>query len=174
MTTITPGDDAVENNNGRKKSIIHVSFGIGLAVKAVDGALEIIGALLLLFLSPSRMNSLVRFLTQRELTEDPRDVIANLLLGLAQNFSVNTQYFGVFYLAAHGIINCFLVFFLWRRKLWAYPLAMAALILFIVYQIYKYAISPSVLLILLTVFDLVMLYLTYKEYKRMKVFRPAE
>lgn len=89
----------------KQKNLIHVSFEIGLTVKAVDGVLEIIGALLLLFLNPSRINFIARFLTQRELSEDPRNVVANLLIRFAQSFSVNTRYFGVVYLAAHGIKN---------------------------------------------------------------------
>lgn len=50
---------------------------------------------------------------------------------------------------------------------------MGALILFIAYQVYRYAISPSAMLMLLTVFDLAMLYLTCREYKRMKAARAA-
>jgi uncharacterized membrane protein len=161
------------DKRGKQKNLIHVTFEIGLVVKAVDGALETIGAILILFLNPSRINSIARFLTQRELSEDPRDMVANLLLRFAQNFSVDTQYFGIVYLAAHGIIKLFLVYFLWRKRLWAYPLSMAALVLFIAYQVYRYSISPSAILMLLTVFDLAMLYLTYREYKRMKAAKAA-
>lgn len=139
-----------------------------MLVKGIDGILEMLGSILLLFLSPDRMHAIVRVLTQHELSEDPRDVIANLLINLSKGFSVSAQYFGALYLAAHGIVKCVFAYLLWRKKLWAYPLAAGALVLFIAYQIYRYIVSPSAALVVLSAFDAVMFILTVKEYRRMK------
>ncbi|SBW02812.1 hypothetical protein KL86CLO1_11699 [uncultured Eubacteriales bacterium] len=43
-----------------------------------------------------------------------------------------------------------------------------SLILFIAYQIYRYTLTYSVFLILLSIFDAVMIALTYLEYRRIK------
>ncbi|MCG1025398.1 DUF2127 domain-containing protein [Dehalobacter sp.] len=134
-----------------------------------DGLLEIIGGILLRFLDPSRLNKLITLLTYHELSEDPNDKIANMLVSLGHNFSISTQSFGVFYLMTHGIIKCLLILLLWRRKLWAYPLSIVSLILFIAYQIYRYTISQSTFLIVLTLFDIVLIYLTYNEYRRIRL-----
>lgn len=56
--------------------------------------------------------------------------------------------------------------FVMGRKLWAYPLTIISLILFIAYHVYRYTLTQSMFLILLIVFDLVMIALTYLEYKR--------
>lgn len=150
----------------KQRDIVHVGFEIGLLLKGIHGLAEIVGGVLLLFLTPSRLTSLIRFLTRRELLEDPRDKVANFLLNLSNSFSISTQHFFVFYLMSHGIIKCILILLLWRRKLWAYPLSIAILILFIAYQVYRYTLTQSVFLILLTIFDVVMIALTYLEYKR--------
>jgi uncharacterized membrane protein len=152
----------------KQKDIIHVSFEIGLLLKGIHGLLEIVGGTLLIFLSPDRLNWLTRFLTRHELLEDPKDKVANFLITLSSSFSISTQHFVVFYLMSHGIIKCILILLLWRKKLWAYPLTIISLILFITYQIYRYTLTQSVFLILLTVFDTVMIVLTYLEYKRIK------
>ncbi len=154
--------------NSQQKNIVHVSFEIGLLLKALHGFAEILGGILLLFLSPDRLSWLTRVLTQQELSEDPTDFLANSLLRLSSNFSISTQYFAVFYLMSHGIVASVLVLFLWRRKLWAYPLVIAVLILFIAYQGYRYNFTHSIFLIALTVFDLIMILLTYLEYKRIQ------
>ena len=53
-----------------------------------------------------------------------------------------------------------------RRELWAYPVAFVFLGGFIVYQIYRMAYAPSVGLALLTVFDVFIIWLTWREYLR--------
>lgn len=152
----------------KKENFIHIGFEVGLFFKGIDGLLEILGGILLIYLNPGRMSHLVILLTRGELSEDPNDLTANALLHLSRSFSINTQYFGEFYLLSHGIIKCFLVFLLLRKKLWAYPLTIVSLLMFIAYQIYKYSTQPSVSLLLLTVFDAIMIALTFIEYRRMK------
>ncbi|HEY5563393.1 MAG TPA: DUF2127 domain-containing protein [Clostridiaceae bacterium] len=151
-----------------KNNIVHKSFEIGILLKAIDGILEIIGGFILMFLNPTTLNRLIFLLTQHELSEDPQDIIASFMVKLGSTFSVSTQYFGVFYLISHGIIKFILVVLLWKRKVWAYPLTIVSLILFIVYQIYRYTIDHSMFLIILTIFDVIMILLTFLEYKRMK------
>jgi uncharacterized membrane protein len=156
----------------KSKDIIHISFELGLLIKGIDGLLEILGGFLLLFLSPGRLNSLTTILTRHELSEDPKDLVANALVRFSYSFSISTQYFGVFYLISHGIIKCVLILLLWKKKLWAYPLTIISLILFIAYQIYRYSVSQSASLLVLTAFDIIMIILTsieYNEYKRMKI-----
>lgn len=149
-------------------NILHKGFEIGILIKTIDGILEIIGGILLIFLNPSRLSNFVVWLTQHELSEDPRDVIANFMIKLSSKFTISTQYFGVFYLISHGIVKLILIIFLLKRKPWAYPLTIISLILFIIYQIYRYTLYPSSGLIILTIFDIVMIILTFIEYRRIK------
>jgi len=149
-------------------NIFHLSFEIALILKAINGVLEVIGGVLFLFLDPASLNRIVVILTQGELSEDPNDLIANTLLHMAQGFSISTQHFGVFYLISHGIIKLIIIMLLWKKKLWAYPLGVIVLVLFILYQLYRYFISPSFFLIFLTVLDLILIMLTIIEYKRQK------
>lgn len=151
-----------------KKDIAHISFEVGLIIKGIDGILEIIGGFLLLYLNPNRMGHLATLLTQHELSEDPKDLAANALIHFSHSFSISAQAFGVFYLISHGLIKCILIALLWHKKLWAYPLTIISLILFIAYQIYRYWVHPSLFLMLLTVFDMIMIILTFMEFEKMK------
>nr|WP_315023147.1 DUF2127 domain-containing protein [uncultured Aminipila sp.] len=150
------------------KDILHEGFNIGILLKGINGALEIIGGILLVFLNPARLNRVIVLLTQNELSEDPRDIFANYMVNLSYQFSVNTQYFWVFYLVSHGTIKLILILLLWKRKQWAYPLTIIALILFVIYQVYRYTIYHSTWLIFLTILDMLIIILTYLEYKRIK------
>ena len=55
---------------------LDLTFKIGLLLKAADGVLEIVGGVLLSFLSPARIEHIVRTLTTHELAQDPHDLIA--------------------------------------------------------------------------------------------------
>lgn len=156
--------------SSKVNNLVHKGFEIAIIIKVLDGGLEIIGGILLLFLDPARLTKFTVLLTQHELYEDPKDIIASIMMKLSLSFSISTQYFGAFYLISHGVIKFILASLLWKKKLWAYPVAIVSLILFIIYQSYRYFIDHSISLLILTVFDIIMILLTFIEYKRMKNF----
>lgn len=147
---------------------IHLVFEISIILKGISAFFEVIGGVLALFVTKSYIVSMVLFLTQEELSQDPNDAIAHYLINLSNNFSVTSQHFLAFYLLSHGIIKLFLVTGLLRRKLWSYPLSIFVFSLFIVYQIYKYYFVPSTWLLLLTLFDVLVIWLTWHEYQKVK------
>ncbi|MCX6765773.1 MAG: DUF2127 domain-containing protein [Candidatus Moranbacteria bacterium] len=148
--------------------VIHDTFRVGILLKGLNGILEIIGGILLFFIRPETLNYLVRLLTQNELSEDPKDLFANFLVHAARGFSVSSQIFGGLFLLSHGLIKIFLIAALFRKKLWAYPLAIAVFGIFIFYQMYRYSISHSAWLIVLTILDIFVVTLTYLEYQNLK------
>ncbi len=145
---------------------LHLLFLLSVWIKAIAGILETLAGLALPLISQSTVMSLVVLFTAPELAEDPHDLVANYLRTSTQHFSTNTQSFASAYLVVHGLIKVALVAgLLWGRHLWAYTASMWALAAFIVYQVYLYAHGPSPWLILLTVLDLVVIYLVWREYQ---------
>jgi uncharacterized membrane protein len=71
----------------------------------------------------------------------------------------------------HGIVKVVLVLALLRNKLWAYPWLIGVLLIFIGYQVYRIDLSPTLGLIALTGFDVVIVALTWREYQRQRVYR---
>jgi uncharacterized membrane protein len=140
-------------------------FALGLWVKGIDGVLEIVGGLLLSLISPVTLNQAVITLTQHELAEDPRDILATFLRTAATQLSTSTQLFASLYLIAHGIVKVVLVVGLLRGRRWAYPAAIVFLCLFILYQLYRLSYDASVGLLPLTLFDVVIVGLTWHEYR---------
>jgi len=152
----------------QKNNIFHVSFEIALILKAVNGLIEIIGGVLLVFINSNDLNRIISYLSQGELTEDPKDFIANTVIQLSRDFSASTLHFGIVYLVSHGIIKLILVVLLWKKKLWAYPLSIIFLTFFIAYQAYRYTTNASIMMILLSVLDVVVIILTFIEYQQQR------
>ncbi|AGK95813.1 DUF2127 domain-containing protein [Clostridium pasteurianum] len=162
-------DELLESKKINKKNdIFHKSFEIGILLKGIDSILQITGGILLIFLNPHRLSRIVVLLTQHELSKNPRDTIANFIVKSSLGFNLSVQHFAVFYLISHGVIKLVLVILLWKKKMFAYPLTIFSLALFIIYQIYHYTIRHSLWLIGLTIFDIVMIILTLIEYNNIK------
>jgi uncharacterized membrane protein len=148
-------------------------FEIGIIGKGLNGALEIVGGLALLLLTPARIHHVLAALTQGELSEDPGDFIASRLLHTANGLTGSAVLFGATYLLIHGLVKVALVTALLANKLWAYPWTIAVLLLFISYQLYRIALSPTAGLIALTLFDAVIVALTWREYRQQRRIRAA-
>jgi uncharacterized membrane protein len=141
---------------------------VGIALKGVDGVLEVIGGLLLLVLTPATINDLTRALTQHELSRDPHDFLATHLLQYAGSLTGSSVRFGAAYLLSHGAVKVVLVAAVLKNKLWAYPWMIAFLLAFIGYQLYRLTFGPSIGFVGLTVFDAVVAWLTWREYQRQR------
>jgi uncharacterized membrane protein len=141
------------------------AFRISIALKAIDGVLETVGGVVLLFVSPASINHLVRWATAHELAQDPHDFIARHLLHSASQLSSGSTLYAAVYLLVHGVSKVVLIFFVVKGKLWAYPWLFALLIAFIVYQTYRMTQQPSAGLAALTVFDGFVAWLTWREYR---------
>ncbi|MDE2465678.1 MAG: DUF2127 domain-containing protein, partial [Alphaproteobacteria bacterium] len=130
------------------------------------------GGIALALVSTRTIVDLVNWLTQEELVEDPRDFVATHLLSWAHGFSVQTEHFYAFYLLSHGVVKLFLMAELLRNRLWAYPASLVMMVLFIVYQLYRYSQSGGTGLIVLTGFDLFVIVLIWHEYRQVRRLRP--
>jgi uncharacterized membrane protein len=154
---------AEAEKDGREATIRRV-FRISLVIKAVDSAIEMAAGAVLYALPQATILGFARWLTHAELLEDPRDFLANLLMHSAEALSMPRKTAAGLYLITHGAIKLFLVVMVLREKNWAYPAFMAALALLIVYQSYQFVVGSSLWLGVLTVFDAIVLVLTWHEY----------
>ena len=140
------------------------TFKFSVTLKGIDGLLEVIGGLILVFVSPTTLNDVVRTLTQHELSQDPHDFVARHLLKSATDLAHGGRAFAAIYLLSHGAAKVVLVVALLQRRSWAYPWMIALLGAFIAYQCYRLAYGFSAGLLVLTVFDAFVVWLTWREW----------
>ena len=141
------------------------AFRIGLVLKALDGLLELVGGLVLLFVSPASLQHFVRALVAHDTTQESNDFLARHLLHSVAQLNRGTTIFAAVYLLTHGLVKVVLVVQVLRERLWAYPWLIVFLTAFIVYQVYRLVLKVSIGLIALTVFDSAIVYLTWREYR---------
>lgn len=144
---------------------LHLAFEISLWLKGAFAFVEVGGGVIAYFVTKQFLVEVASAITQGELREDPRDIVAHALLYAAQHLSVTSQHFTAWYLASHGIIKLWLIGGLLRQKLWYYPLALGAFALFIVYQLYRFDTTHAWPLLVVTVIDIAVIALTWHEYR---------
>lgn len=143
-------------------------FLVSITLKGLDGIAEIVGGLALYVISTATLQGWVRYLTLGELSEDPKDFIATYLRDYAAQFSVDKKHFFAAYLLIHGLVKIVLVYGLLRDRRWAFPTSLVVLTGFLVYQAYELVIAPGILLALLTIFDMIVVWLIWQEWQMEK------
>ena len=136
-------------------------------MKGIDGAFELAGGLLLLFLTPKAINSIVLFFIRGELIEDPADLLANLVLRTSQSVVQGRSHASTF-LIVHGFVKLTLVAGLAFNQLWSYPVGIAVFTGFTVYQLWELAHHYSLFLVIATVLDVLVIALVIAEYRHVK------
>ena len=164
---------ASRNSAGVERKIEHGLFLLSVWSKGIAGLAETIGGFLLLCVPQAGLNAFVVALTAPELAEDPTDHVATLLQRIVHELTADTKLFISGYLIIHGVIKVLLVAGLLGRRLWSYPLSLWFLAAFIAYQMYRFFFTRSLWLIVLTVLDLVVAFLIWREYQAGKQISSA-
>jgi len=160
-------------DDARPSGALDRTFRISITLKGLDGVLEVIGGVALLFVAPATLRAWAQSLTAHELAGDPHDFIARHLLHSASQLSHGTTMFAAIYLLSHGIAKVVLVVALLRQQLWAYPWTIALLGVFVAYQVYRLSYRFTAGLTLLTLFDLFVMVLTWLEWRKRRAVHAA-
>jgi uncharacterized membrane protein len=129
---------------------------------------ETIGGIAFYFISQDFIINFVFTITRDELSEDPHDFIAGYFVNLSHNLLLSTQHFISIYLLLHGVIKLGVIIGLLKNKLWAYPVSIFIFSMFIVYQLYRFYFINSLWLLILTFFDMLIIWLVWQEYQKVR------
>ncbi len=141
---------------------LHRLFKVGVLLKGINAVVELLLGALLLFVD---VGAIVQTFVADELIDDPTDFLATHLRLFAGHLTPGAEVYSGLYLISHGMIKIVLVWGLLRDRMWAYPASLAVLALFVAYQTITYVHTYSIPLLLLTIFDLSLMWLIYREYR---------
>ena len=142
-----------------------LAFRASLLLKGSFAAAEVAAGFMAYLVPPGLLLRMAQIVTRTELMEDPGDFFAVHLLGAAQGYHAGSQRFVVFYLLGHGLLKLCLVVILWQRRVAFFPPALGVFGLFILFQAYRFCLTGSPLLLLITILDGVMVWLIWAEYR---------
>ena len=152
---------------------LHWLFEASLVIKGLLAAGESLGGLGLLWTPNQTIIGFVSWLTYHKLAQSASDDMAQWVKHVAEGFPVPLQHFTALYLLAHGALKFALVIMLARRIVWGYPVAMAILTGFVMYQMREFFTRGSLPFLLLSCLDSAMIVLVYREWGILKLRRAA-
>lgn len=148
-----------------KQRFWHALFEASVLIKAINGAWETISGFAILFLSKGALDKVFEAVTGKVNSNSSHDKIMNTLTLGMQHLSEGTKNFAGVYILAHGLINIFLAYNLYKERMWAFGVSLAFFSISIFYLFYKLILKPSPFLFALIIFDIIFNYLTWHEYK---------
>ena len=155
--------------NGAARNVTDRLYFVGVSIKGIDGALELLLGLALL-LVPSLPHTALEAAASGATsgTVPFGQFISNYLENLDGTLAHWGTWLVIAYLTAHGAIKVLLVVCLLLRLHKIYPIAIAVLSAFLVYEIYLFFVKPGVSLGAFIVLDAVIIYLVIREYRQLK------
>jgi len=141
-------------------------FWIGVAIKGLISAGEIIAGTILCFWNYETLIKTASFFTGDELMENPRDLVWSIVTHGLNGFMNTPRPVWAFIFLSHGIIKSILIAGILKNIRWIYPASAVVFGLFALYQCYQFIYAPSALLVLITLFDVFLIALIMHEYRK--------
>ncbi len=143
-------------------------FRFGMFWRIGYGTIRLVVGLILLRHIGTPLSDVFARAFRSEFFEEPREHFINTVGPFVHHFSFEITYFLAIYLIFWGLVDVFLSVQLLRLKLWAFPVTMWLIALFIVYEIYRYTHTHSVILLGIIIIDVGLIWLINGEYGRVK------
>ena len=132
------------------------------------GFLRVVLGISLIHMTGESITTFIQMLMAHETTGLRTDTLLGMLYTFFNHYDVRITYFLAFYFIFWGVIDIVLSICLLKHILRAFPIAMALIALFIVYGIYRFTHTHSLMLICVIIFDIGMLFLINYEYQKLK------
>lgn len=156
---------AVAKEGTSATRIRELGYRIGLALKAIDGLIELVAGLLL-WLAPALLKQLLGALGRQAAGESElRELLAHWAGRLSESIGTSAMTLVIVFLISHGIVKLVLVYCLLRDYRWVFRPALAILGLFAVYQLIVLISAPTVGKAVLLLLDVVIVWLVWAEWR---------
>lgn len=144
-----------------EETIIYDGFLVSVLLKGAISLAEVIVGVAVFFIPPTIIVSTALTV----LAYVPVASLQSTLMVEVAKYTSGAVTFVALYLLSRGLIKVGLIWALLRNKLWAYPSSLLVLALFMVYQIYQIMTDHSLIVVAITLFDLVVMFFIYREWK---------
>ncbi len=146
----------------------HTLFIVSILLKGIFAILETLAGVALLVSSPGLLTQFVHFMFHNRLVADPNDPLATYALHQLQEFDMTRHTFVAIYLMLHGLVKVGIVAGLYSERLWAFPIGLTALGIFIIYQMERFIFTHSLVLLGISILDAFIMVLAWREYQALK------
>ena len=143
-------------------------FQISMWWRIIYGILRVILGITFLRLIGVQVSEFVYIIMSHELTQGVNDIVFNKIYFLFEKHDFTIGYFIAGYFIFWGCVDIFLSLSLLHKVRIAYPISIGLIGVFILYSTFRFSYTHSVVLLGVIGIDIIILYLIYREYKKLK------
>jgi uncharacterized membrane protein len=132
--------------------------------RIVYGVVRVAVGLFLFRVIDMPFSELLYRMTGNEGAEDQTDIIFQFLQTILEKHPFTVTHFVAIYVLFWGVVDIVCSVSLLKRKLWAFPVSMGIIVLFIIYEIYRFSHTHSLLLLWIIIVDIFIVWLIWREY----------
>lgn len=136
--------------------------------RIIYGIIKFISGILLVNVLPNQIFETFNKITRKELLEDPDDFLINIIGNYIEKITESTILFIAIYLIFWGLLDTILSYFIYKKIIWAYPMTIYLIILFVIYQILHLVSNHSLTLVFFIIIDIVIIFVIHREYIKLK------
>lgn len=143
-------------------------FRLGMWWRIFYGVMRLFVGFSFLNLINTPLIDLLYKVTSTEMGLSSTYFLFNILSSYLQVHPLTVTYFLSIYLIFWGLVDIFLSASLLKKKIWAFPITLWLIALFVIYMSYRFTITHSVILFGTIIFDLCIFWLISREFKKVK------
>lgn len=148
-----------------RSPLLHRAYQLAIAIKGLDGALEIVLGGIVAVLGAQRFSALLTAWSTPGVGGTPEGHAMRFVRHSANGLAHASTLFVIVYLLVHGLIKLGIAVNLLRGKVWMYPVATVLLAGFVAFMSYRLTTHFSGWLLTFAIFDAVTLALVINEWK---------
>lgn len=143
-------------------------FIIGMWWRIVYGLFRVVLGFFILGSVGSSLWDIFKKIMSHELVDDPKDVLYHMAEKVLGHHPIYITYFLAFYFIFWGLMDIFLSYNLLKHRLWTFPLSIVVIATFVLYEIFRFTHTHSLILLWIIFFDIFILWLIKEEYRQLK------
>lgn len=150
---------------------VDVSFLVGVALKVLNAVWDLSAGIPLLFIGPDRLADWTQTLAGGVLAQDPDNLLATYAVGATSHLTSASLSYAAAYFLVHGCVKVAVLIALVRGSQRMYPWVIGALGALLIYQLVDFAFSHSAMMLTLSLLDVVVIWLTWREWRHGRVLQ---
>jgi uncharacterized membrane protein len=151
----------------KRTPLFHLAYVVTIAVKGIDGGIELLLGLLIALAGPQRFYLWVLHLTTPDMDDSRHSALIQSIHHAVSGMAEGRDHFALFYLLVHGMLKLGLAMVLLRGGgRWIFPMGAAILTGFIVYMGFRLSEHWSGWLLAFALFDFFTLLLVLNEWRQ--------
>jgi uncharacterized membrane protein len=108
-----------------------------------------------------------RHVLHRNIQREPDDFVFHGLANYLVHHGYSITYFLACYILFWGAVDIILSIAMLRHILWAFPVSFVVIIVFVLYEVFRYSHTHSPILLTIIIIDLIILVLMRREYAKL-------